>query len=389
MNAPKLNIIMFNMSRYSDWQKGIANRNYHVLHNLVKNDQVNKIIAVDFLPFTWKRAIKNYVSDQILKDTRGEVVYGDLTSRCWQISSKILVYSTVDSVLGPQRIINELHKIIDKEDMQSNLVIWSYDPMYVDYFNKFDKAIYVFDAVDDWLHHAGYRRYQKVLKGNYETIKAKSDLIFTVSEYLRDNVFENQSNAFWLPNAVDLEFFQKDAQVHPLVKKFSHPRIGFLGILQERIDTKILEYLAINNPEMSIILAGPVWKDFPVNKFKKYANVHFLGPIKHWEIPQLYNGFDVGIIPYKINKFVKSTDAMKFYEYLAANLPVVSTPIPGSDRFGDMVIVANSPEQFSNAVEQALTGDREILKTERYNVLEKNTWEKRVGKMLDLIYEKM
>jgi glycosyltransferase involved in cell wall biosynthesis len=373
------------MSKYSDWQKGIANRNYHVLHNLVKNEQVNKVIAVDFLPFNWKMALKTYLNDQILKDTRGEVVYGDLTSRCWQVTSKILVYSTIDSVLNKTRIITELKRIIAKEGMEQNLVIWNYDPMYVDYFGKFDKALYVFDAVDDWLSHSSYKRYESILRGNYEIIKARSDLIFTVSEYLRDNLFDKQNHVHWLPNAVDLEFFQQGNKAHPLLENLPHPIVGFLGILQDRIDLNILEYLAINNPEKSIVLAGPVWRDFPVKNFCKYQNVHFLGPIKHWEIPMLYNGFDVGIIPYKTNKFVKSTDPMKYYEYLAANLPIVSTQIPGSERFGEMVIVANSPEQFNAAVEQALAGERDTLKSERIRILENNTWGKRLGQMLELI----
>lgn len=387
--SPKLNIIMFNMSRYSDWQKGIANRNYHVLHNLVKSEQVNKIIAVDFLPFNWKMALKTYINDQILKDTRGEVVYGDLTSRCWQISSKILVYSTIDSILNKARIINELKRIVAKEGMEENLVVWSYDPMYVDYFGKFENATYVFDAVDDWLSHSSYKPYESILRGNYETIKARSDMIFTVSEYLRDTLFDKQSHVHWLPNAVDLEFFQNETKVHPLLAKFPHPVCGFLGILQDRIDTNILKHLAESNPEMSIVLAGPVWKKFPQAELNKYQNIHFLGPIKHWEIPMLYNGFDVGIIPYKSNKFVKSTDPMKYYEYLAANLPVVSTPIPGSERFGEMVIVANTPEQFNGAVDQALAGEREILTNERIKMLENNTWSKRVGEMLDLIYSRL
>ncbi|MCX6745075.1 MAG: glycosyltransferase [Candidatus Parcubacteria bacterium] len=389
MNTQKLNIIMFNMSKYSDWQKGIANRNYHVLHSLVKSEQVNKIIAVDFLPFNWKMALKTYINDQILNDTRGEVVYGDLTSRCWQISSKILVYSTIDSVLNKTRIITELKRIIAKEGMEQNLVIWSYDPMYVDYFNKFENATYVFDAVDDWLSHPSYKKYESILRGNYETIKARSDLIFTVSEYLRDNLFDKQRHVHWLPNAVDLEFFQNETKVHPLLEKFTHPVVGFLGILQDRIDVKILEHLAVSNPEMSIVLAGPAWKNFPVKELKRFSNIYFLGPINHWEIPMLYNGFDVGIIPYKTNKFVKSTDPMKYYEYLAANLPVVSTPVPGVERFGEMVLVANSPEQFNAEVEQALSGERDLLKAERFRILENNTWQVRVGEMLELIYEKL
>jgi len=380
---------MFNMSKYSDWQKGIANRNYHILHNLVKHDEINKVIAVDFLPFNLKRALKTFFYNQVINDTQGTIIYGDLTSRCWQITSKILVYSTIDSILNPDRIISELIKIIAKEDMQQNLIVWNYNPMYVDYFEKLDQDLNVFDAVDDWLSHSSYKNYKPKLDANYNTIRAKSDLIFTVSEYLKENFFQNQHNVFWLPNAVDLEFFQAENKVHPLVAKLQRPIIGFLGILQDRVDIEIIKYLAQNNPEKNIVLAGPIWPNFPQAELTQYKNIHFLGPIKHWQIPSLYKGFDVGIIPYKTNKFIKSTDPMKYYEYLAANLPIVSTYVPGIERFDDLIYVARSPEQFSSLVGDALAGDRNLLRNERLAILRNNTWDHRVKEMLELIYSKL
>ena len=377
------------MSKYSDWQKGIANRNYHILHNLVKHDEINKVIAVDFLPFNLKRALKTFFYNQVINDTQGTIIYGDLTSRCWQITSKILVYSTIDSILNPDRIISELIKIIAKEDMQQNLIVWNYNPMYVDYFEKLDQDLNVFDAVDDWLSHSSYKNYKPKLDANYNTIRAKSDLIFTVSEYLKENFFQNQHNVFWLPNAVDLEFFQAENKVHPLVAKLQRPIIGFLGILQDRVDIEIIKYLAQNNPEKNIVLAGPIWPNFPQAELTQYKNIHFLGPIKHWQIPSLYKGFDVGIIPYKTNKFIKSTDPMKYYEYLAANLPIVSTYVPGIERFDDLIYVARSPEQFSSLVGDALAGDRNLLRNERLAILRNNTWDHRVKEMLELIYSKL
>ncbi len=377
------------MSKYSDWQKGIANRNYHVLHNLVKRDEVNKVIAVDFIPFNWKRAVKTYIYDQILNDTRGDIVYGDLTSRCWQISSKILVYSTIDSLLNPEKIISELNKIIDKEEMRDNLIVWNYDPFYTDYFNKYNQVLNIFDAVDDWSTHSSYNKYAGTLRRNYETIKLKSDLIFTVSEYLKKKIFDNQTNCFWLANAVDLQNFQNETKIHPLLKNIKKPIIGFLGILQDRIDTEILTYLVEKNPDKSLVLAGPVWQNFTKKKLRKYSNIHFLGLIKHPDIPSLYNGFDCGIIPYKTNDFIKSIDPMKIYEYLAAGLPIVSTPISGLERFSNLIGFADSPENFNNAVNYSLNLDKNEIKRQAWPILEQNTWDIRIGEMLELINQKL
>ena len=379
---------MFNMSKYSDWQKGVVNRNFHVLHNLVKRDEVNKVIAVDFLPFNFKKAIKTYLSDQILKDTRGTIIYGDLTSQCWQISSKILVYSTIDSVLNKTRIITELNKIIAKENMRNNLIVWNYNPMYIDYFAKLNQKLNIFDAVDNWLEHSSYKNYKDKLKQNYQAIKAKSDIIFTVSENLKKDLFNNQANAHWLPNAVDLEYFQSVTEVSPKLINIPKPIIGFLGILQDRIDLDILLTLAKNNPDKSLVLAGPVWPNFPKNKLEEFKNIHFLGPIKYEKIPALYNGFDVGIIPYKVNNFIKSTDPMKFYEYLAlaAGLPIVSTYVPGIERFGNLIKVAKSPEEFNSLVNEALKAKRELT-PDKLEMLKNNTWQYRIEEILNLIYK--
>lgn len=389
MNQQKLNIIMFNMSKYSDWQKGVVNRNYHVLHNLVKKELVNKIIAVDFLPFTWQRGIKNYIKDQVLNDTLGSVVYGDLTSRCWQVSSKILVYTSIDSLINPQKVNQELKKITKEQGMNENLIVWNYNPLCINYFDQLNQKLNIFDAVDDWLSHSSYKKYRKKLKQNYQIIKKKSDLIFTVSKYLKEETFANQSNAHWLPNAVDLEFFQNETNISQRLKDLPSPIIGFLGILQDRIDTGILLYLAKNNPEKSIVLAGPIWSEFPKNKFKKLKNVHFLGPIPHTEIPSLYNGFDVGIIPYKTNEFIKSTDPMKFYEYIAAKLPIVSTSVAGLNRFSELIQTASSQKKFNKLVNQAISEGKEKLSQEKIDVLKNNTWQYRVGQMLNLIFDQL
>lgn len=379
----KINIVMFNMSRYGDWQKGVVNRNYHVLHTLAKDDRVNKIIAVDFLPFSGKRAFKTYIQDQIFGDTRGTVMFGDLTSRCWQVSSKIFVYSTIDSVLRKQRIIKELKRIIAEQEIADNLVVWSYNPLYSDYFGQFDNATYVFDAVDNWAAHSSYSDKKQMIAQNYERIADQSNVIFTVSDELR-SVFGSKPHVHWIPNGVEIGHFISETEIHDAVIGLQKPVIGFLGILQDRIDVELLESIAHNNPSCSLVLAGPVWKGFPKERLDQFKNVHFLGSVAYTDIPKLYNGFNVGIIPYKVNEFVKSTNSMKFYEYLAAGLPVVSTNCPGADQFGNYVNIAHSAQEFNELITACKNVNR-VTSEQRKNLLHDKTWKHRVDTMIDLI----
>lgn len=384
---PQLNIIMFSMSRNADWKRGV-NRNYHIVHNLLKDERVNKIISVDFLPFTWKRAAKVFALDQVWHDAQGEVVYGDLTSRCWRITSKHFVYSTIDSLLRRERITQELNRIIDEQGMRDNLVVWSYNPLYIGQLGHFGKAVYVFDAVDNWAAHASYADRRDVILHNYFQIEQTADIIYTVADELR-SLFHNREHVHWIPNAVDPEHFMGVNHVSPKVVALHKPIIGFLGILQDRIDVDCIRRVAQDHPQATIVLAGPVWKGFPQNELERFPNIRFIGPIPYAEIPEVYRGFDVGIIPYKQNEFIRSTNSMKFYEYIAAGLPVVSTPCPGIERFGNAIYRAETPKQFSHAVGRALLEHTPERAQAHREFLVGNTWHDRIEDMLRLIYQQL
>ena len=370
------------MSRYSDWQKGIVNRNYHVLHTLAQDERVGKILAVDFLPFNFKRKLKTFVADQILRDTQGEVIYGDLNSRCWQVTSKIYVYSSINKF---SRVLDELNLISKKLELKE-VIVWNYNPFLNNYFNQLGQRLNIFDSVDNWLEHSSYTKYKDRLAVNYQEIKRNSDLIFTVSQNLMD-LFDRENYVYQIPNGVELEHFDTN-KVSDKLKDIKKPIIGFLGVMQDRLDVDLIKYLAEVFANKSIVLAGPVWKNFSKDKLVKYPNIHFLGQISYQEIPELYNGFDVGIIPYKVNEFIKSTDSMKFYEYLAAGLPVVSTDIAGADKFQNFIKIAKTHFEFKKEIEEILQ-QKKFKNPAIKSFLYDHTWQKRVGEMMELIEGKI
>ncbi len=96
-NNMKYNILMFNMSEFREWKSGIVNRNSHILHNLLKQDQIDKILSVDFLPFTKKRALRIYFQS-VLKSHGGKRIKQNPTSKLTQISDKLYTYSTIDAL---------------------------------------------------------------------------------------------------------------------------------------------------------------------------------------------------------------------------------------------------------------------------------------------------
>jgi glycosyltransferase involved in cell wall biosynthesis len=162
------------------------------------------------------------------------------------------------------------------------------------------------------------------------------------------------------------------------------PHIGFLGILQSRIDSELLEKIARTYKHASLILVGPVWSnEFDSTRLEKLDNVYFMGAASYQEIPLYYNCFDVGIITYKKDDFIQSTNSMKYYEYLAAGLPVVTTWSGGVERFEDIMYVAKDHDEFLDMLGVALEKNTPDLKKQRKEYIADMTWAARVAVLLD------
>lgn len=350
----KFTLLMYSMSTWRDWQKGVVNRNWHILNTLLKDERIGKIYSVDFFPFNFKKKIKY------------------LLNRSRKIGNKLEIISTY----WPKKV----KKIIPQPD-----IVWSYNPMYIGYFALFENACFIFDAVDNWAEHPSFVKYKNKLLKNYQVIAKKSNVIFTVADKLRE-LFNSPENAYWIPNGVDINHFTKN--LTPYTLHLTPPIIGYVGVIQKRINFALIKYLAEKNPEQSFVLAGPVWREAEKHLVKNLTNVHFLGYIPYQELPSLIHSFDVCIIPHKINEFTQSMDPLKMYDYLACGKPIVSTPVAGVSNLGEYIEVAVTPEEFNEKINKVLKEDNEEKQKMRLQKAEENSWQKRISLMLELCLPK-
>lgn len=401
------------MSSYSDWARGIANRNYHLFQSLLNHQDVKRIVVVDFLPFTLKRTTRNYL-ENIIKGQKGKIIYRDLTARCTQVNEKLFVFSTIDSFFSSQRVIKKLKLVLSKIPQLPNCpdipacakatagrqvprIIWSCFPMFVDYFAELNGDLRIFDAVDNWLEHPSFVKYRQQLKENYQIIADNCDLIFTVSESLIDffRDFGRAKNIFWLPNGVDAEHFRRPSTKAPKdIKKIPRPIVGYIGIIQNRVDINLLEYFAQKNPDKSLVLIGPIWPNFlrrirrpaiEIRRLKKYKNVHLLGRKSYQISPNYLNQFDVAIVPHILNDFTKSMNPLKIYEYLACGKPVVTTPIAGVEKFSHLIYIAQDYRDFNEKIQKALGENSPQLIDLRLQAARENSWQLKTEQMLEII----
>lgn len=393
----KYDVIMFNMSSMYDWDHGIVNRNYHIMNTLTREEKINRIVAVDFFPVNARMAIKHYFKNILWEIKDAEMVYGDLTSACYRKSPKMYVYSSIDSLFSWKTVARELQRV-EKILNLKNIVFWSYNPMFTEFIGRLNEKLFVFDAVDNWSEHNEYThlmRKSKLLK-NYQTIADKANLIFTVSPDLIGffKTFGRTDNIFWIPNGVNYEHFnnQELIQQATLLDGYSQPIIGYLGTIESRLDLDLIAHLAQKHCDKIIALCGPIWQSVKKqlkNHAQKYKNIILTDRIPAKLAPAYLQRFSVGIIPHKINSFVQSMNPMKLYEYLAAGKPIVTTPIPTLEMFENKLYVAENYEQFSNAIDQALAQDNEILHTSRREEARRYSWHARVDEMIDQISLKL
>ncbi|MEM1011441.1 MAG: glycosyltransferase family 9 protein [Planctomycetota bacterium] len=156
--------------------------------------------------------------------------------------------------------------------------------------------------------------------------------------------------------------------------------IGFLGQIDERLDQPLIQRLATEQPDVAIVLAGPVKAGTDLSSLLALPNVFTTGKVPYAELPGLYKVLDVGLVPYVQSDLTRACNPLKAYEYLAADLPVVATALPGLNSVRDAAFVCESHDDFIAAVDRALAAP-EAQVEERRRVAADASWQRRTDEL--------
>ncbi len=155
--------------------------------------------------------------------------------------------------------------------------------------------------------------------------------------------------------------------------RLPHPRIGFFGLIADWVDLDLMAYVAKAFPNCSVVFVGKSITD--ISALEQLPNVHFLGRKPYADLPAYCKGFDVAVMPFRINELTLNANPLKVREYLAAGLQVVSTQIPEVEVLG-LCRMASSPEAFVREIEAALAEDPGPS-AERSEAIRSESWESR------------
>jgi len=240
-------------------------------------------------------------------------------------------------------------------------VSWYYTPQALPFSSHAKSAMVVYDCMDELSAFLGADPSLPMLERD---LLARASVVFTGGFSLYEAKRRQHQNAHPFPSGVDVAHFRPARQSLPEPsdqQSIPHPRLGFYGVIDERLDQPLLAELAALRPDWQIILIGPVAKVDPT-ALPQAANIHYLGSKPYDALPAYLSGWDVALMPFARNDATRFISPTKTPEYLAAGRPVVSTPIVDVVRhYGHakgVRIAATAPE-FAAAVEEALHLARE------------------------------
>lgn len=238
----------------------------------------------------------------------------------------------------------------------SDYILWYYTPMALAFTHHLNPLAIVYDCMDEL---SAFRGAPQILRDLEAELFKRADVVFTGGQSLYEAKQHQHRNVHAFPSSIEVAHF---AQARTLTDEpadqagIPHPRLGFCGVIDERLDIELLDGVAQACPDWHFVMIGPVVKIDPAD-LPQHANIHYLGSKNYQELPKYMASWDVAMLPFARNEATRFISPTKTPEYLAAGRGVVSTSIRDVVRpYGqaNMVHIADTVDAFVAAVEQAM-----------------------------------
>jgi UDP-galactopyranose mutase len=283
-----------------------------------------------------------------------------------------------------------IDQLMQEQSIQ-NFVAWYYTPMALSFSNHLKPFVTVYDCMDELSAFAGAP--PELLIREKELFN-KADLVFTGGHSLYEAKRDKHPAVYPFPSSIERAHFAqaKTSKQQPDDQQnIPSPRMGFYGVIDERMDIDLLGKVAALRPDWQLVMLGPVVKIDPAT-LPKPGNIHYLGMKSYKELPAYLSGWDVALLPFAMNESTKYISPTKTPEYLSAGIPVVSAPIRDVIKpYGDLglVHIASTAEEFVSAIEKALQqGADTKWQADVDKFLSQLSWDKTWGYMTHLICSK-
>ncbi|WP_341530264.1 UDP-galactopyranose mutase [Nostoc sp. UHCC 0302] len=306
-------------------------------------------------------------------------------------SGVVVVVPHLPQGLNEEAINADLQMLIDvlfAEQSINKYICWYYTPMAIAFTQHLKPEAIIYDCMDEL---SAFKGASPTLKKYEAELFRRADLVFTGGQSLYESKVNQHPNVYGFPSSVDVAHFAQARNLEEAADQANipHPRLGFFGVIDERMDIELLAGIAEARPDWHLVMIGPVVK-IDLATLPQHENIHYLGGKDYKQLPTYLAGWDLAMLPFARNESTRFISPTKTPEYLAAGRPVVSTSIRDVVRpYGDLKLVriADTVSEFVAAAEQAMQED--IRTSEWLNrvdtFLEKISWDRTWASMMKLI----
>ena len=269
-----------------------------------------------------------------------------------------------------------LDQLLQQEAI-TDYVVWYYTPLALAFSRHLSPRTVIYDCMDEL---SAFKGAPTVMKEREADLMRRASLVLTGGQSLYEAKRHQHANIHPFPSSVDVPHFAQARAIAtdpPDQAPVPRPRLGYFGVVDERMDLPLIDGVASARPDWQIVMVGPVVKIDP-SSLPRRPNIHYLGSKRYEELPHYVAGWDVALLPFARNEATQFISPTKTPEYMAAGKPVVSTSIRDVVRpYGQrgLVRIADDVDAFVQACEAAMTEDAAERQVRADAFLRHDSWD--------------
>ncbi len=266
-------------------------------------------------------------------------------------------------------------------------IAWFYSPAFISVMDDFHFNQVVYDCMDELTLFKGAAGDLAVQENN---LLEKAEVVFTGGKLLYESKSKRHNKVLCFPSSVEQSHFKKalNGIAVPADIRALKPVVGYYGVIDERIDLDLLAATAALLPRVDFVMIGPLAKICP-EELPRLGNIHYLGMKAYELLPNYLKAFDIAMMPFAINDATKFISPTKTLEYMAANKPIISTPVYDVVRdYSHCVSIVNDAATFAAAIENILNcsdADKKARTAQFQSILQATSWDNTVEMMKEFL----
>ena len=290
------------------------------------------------------------------------------------------------------RLKRAKHILTEKHGCRK-FILYLWHPRFAPALNLLEHDVSCYHIVDEYSYSDTEVGFDEAELG----LISKVDQVFISSRGLARKKGSVNPNTEVVPNGVDFAAYARPAEEPHDLRSIPHPRIGYSGIMKASLDWVLLKNLAYRHPEWQFVFVGPTNRRHngildTIQELASRPNVHFLGPKTLGELATYPQHFDVCLLPYRVDSHMLTYGyPLKLHEYLASGSPVVGMPLLTLLGFDDVIRLACTPDEWSQAISDSLTpsASEQMQVDSRRQVARQHDWDQIAQKIADALRDRL